>query len=389
MDSAVKRPWTKKDLPLLAGWLAANEKPLRLVVEGTRRSQCYWPLVGFEEEADVLSVTVQYALGCREFNRALLARAMLHAGSGRIDDAWSDLMTCHRLARLSSRGTTLIDALVAMAMESMTCQADAALSHHDDFSAKRAKRFAAELAKLPPLDPLAEKYDVSERYTFLDSVRMVAQSGPEVIAQISGELDKSWAATIRRLATNALVDWDHVLRMGNSWYDRLATAARQPTREGRSKAMDKILADIETSTQKTKDAKTVLSRIALGESPRKLMSETMGNLLVAILLPAVPRIVDAADETAARMDLTRLAFALAAYKAEHDTYPAKLADLGPKYLAKVPKDVFSAAEFRYRAGKRGYRLWSIGPNGVDDGGEGPDVEDYEGDGDDLLIVTLE
>ena len=87
------------------------------------------------------------------------------------------------------------------------------------------------------------------------------------------------------------------------------------------------------------------------------------------------------------MEMTRLAFALAAYRAKNGSYPAKLADLAPKFLAKVPTDVFAAADFHYRAGKGGYRLWSVGPNGVDENGEGPNVDDYEGDGDDLLIAT--
>ena len=85
--------------------------------------------------------------------------------------------------------------------------------------------------------------------------------------------------------------------------------------------------------------------------------------------------------------MTRIAFALAVFRAENGSYPAKLADLGPKYLAQVPKDIFSDGEFRYEAIEGGYRLWSIGLNGRDDDGQGPDVEDYEGDGDDLLIAT--
>ena len=85
--------------------------------------------------------------------------------------------------------------------------------------------------------------------------------------------------------------------------------------------------------------------------------------------------------------MTRVAFALAAYRAENGSYPATLADLAPKYLTEIPLDIFSDGDFQYEATDDGYRLWSVGPNGVDDGGDGPDVEDYEGDGDDLLIAT--
>jgi hypothetical protein len=387
LGSAAERPWTKKDHPRLAGWLAANEKPLRLVVEGSRRPHCYWPLVGSVEDTDLISVLMPGLQGCRAFTRALCARAMLHAGSGRIDEAWADVMACHRLARLTGRGPTLIDGLVGIALEHVACKAGAALARHGDLSAKQAKRFTAELVKLPRLDGMAEKFDMSERYMFLDCVRIVAQNGPDVLSQISGEVDKSWAASLRRLATNALVDWDHVLSRGNSWYDRMSAAARLPTRAGRRKAFANISADVEKVVEETRDSKKVLARIALGESPRKVASEAIGNLFVAILLPATSTIDNAADKATARLDLTRLSLALAALKAESGSYPAKLADLSPKYLAKVPKDVFSAADFHYRAGKGGYRLWSIGPNGRDDDGMGSDVEDYEGDGDDLLIAT--
>ena len=43
--SAMKRPWSKQEFPVLAGWLAANEKPLALVVEASRHPRFYDPLI--------------------------------------------------------------------------------------------------------------------------------------------------------------------------------------------------------------------------------------------------------------------------------------------------------------------------------------------------------
>jgi hypothetical protein len=37
LSQAAKRPWTPKDYPQIASWLKANEKPLALMVEATRR----------------------------------------------------------------------------------------------------------------------------------------------------------------------------------------------------------------------------------------------------------------------------------------------------------------------------------------------------------------
>ena len=41
---ATKRPWSQKEFPVLAEWLAANEKPLALAVEASKRPRRYDPL---------------------------------------------------------------------------------------------------------------------------------------------------------------------------------------------------------------------------------------------------------------------------------------------------------------------------------------------------------
>ena len=86
-----------------------------------------------------------------------------------------------------------------------------------------------------------------------------------------------------------------------------------------------------------------------------------------------------------QFDLTRLAFALAAYRADRGAYPTKLADLAPKYVAKVPKDIFNDSDLHYRQENGGYLLYSVGPNGKDDDGKG--MEDRKA-GDFLMRVEI-
>ena len=88
-----------------------------------------------------------------------------------------------------------------------------------------------------------------------------------------------------------------------------------------------------------------------------------------------------------QFDLTKLAFALAAYRADRGTYPAKLADLVPKYVAEVPKDIFNASELHYRPEGGGYLLYSVGANGKDDGGKGYD-DRKDGEGWDDIAVRM-
>ena len=70
---------------------------------------------------------------------------------------------------------------------------------------------------------------------------------------------------------------------------------------------------------------------------------------------------------------------MASYRADHGTYPAKLADLAPVYVVEVPKDIFDDSDLHYRLEGNGYLLYSVGVNGRDDGAKGcEDCEQGEG-----------
>ena len=77
-------------------------------------------------------------------------------------------------------------------------------------------------------------------------------------------------------------------------------------------------------------------------------------------------VADAMDRWAMQFELTKLGFALAAYRADRGSYPAKLVDLLPKYVTEIPKDIFSEGELHYKRQGDGYLLYSVGPNGKED-----------------------
>ena len=68
-------------------------------------------------------------------------------------------------------------------------------------------------------------------------------------------------------------------------------------------------------------------------------------------------------------DLFLVALALRAYRLENNSYPENLKQLTPKYIAKIPADPFGAGEsLRYKTAGAEYSLYSIGPDGIDNGG---------------------
>ncbi len=76
----------------------------------------------------------------------------------------------------------------------------------------------------------------------------------------------------------------------------------------------------------------------------------------------------ARNETQNALLLTALA--LRAYHLEHGSYPPSLDALAPAYLKQVPADPFALrGALRYRSTGAKYTLYSIGPDGRDDGGK--------------------
>ncbi len=126
---SARRPWRADDYPHIAAWLSVNEKPLAAVTEAAKRPAYFNPLIAPRTATGrglLLGARLASVQTCRDLTVALAARAMLRVGAGRPDDAWQDLLACHRLARLVSRGGTLIESLVGFAMDQIASTADLA-----------------------------------------------------------------------------------------------------------------------------------------------------------------------------------------------------------------------------------------------------------------------
>ena len=144
-DRAQQEPWSARDIPLVADWLKANEQPLELVVEGTRRSKSYHPLV--ESRRGLIGVVLPVIQTSREAARGLTARAMLRLGDGKIDEAEQDLLACHRLARLIARAPFVISNLVGIRAD-IALNGNARLIEYGHLTAKRTLAYQRELGKL-------------------------------------------------------------------------------------------------------------------------------------------------------------------------------------------------------------------------------------------------
>jgi hypothetical protein len=90
--------------------------------------------------------------------------------------------------------------------------------------------------------------------------------------------------------------------------------------------------------------------------------------LCAKILPIYDRAWMLSAVARTENDLLMVSFALRAYKADHGAYPANLEALSPAYLNAIPIDVFSAGPLKYKVTGKSCILYSVGPDGKDNGG---------------------
>jgi membrane protease YdiL (CAAX protease family) len=395
LDPALKRPWPKEKFPVLAAWLAANERPLALLVEASKRPRRYDPLVCGEKTPllAVLEPAISVFHGAGNVGSALVARAMLRLSGGKVDDSWEDLLTYHRLAQLIGQGPTEIDAMVAGSCQGAACAGDQAFLQHATLTTPQIARMREDLNRLPPMPTMAEKLDTAERFTYLNNVSDFSREGRASVVDLARLADnadlngskalKSTVQLLTRHSKGTAIDWDLILRMGNSWFDRIADAYRKPTRAAQKEAFRKLDEDFR-KLKATAETTASLEKSMRGDR-RKALSERLGQVILIMFSPSIALEGSVEDRAAMTFELTKLAFALAAYRADLGSYPMKLADLASKYVREVPKDLFSDTELHYRQEGGGYLLYSVGVNGKDDGGRSYDDRKHGEDWDDVVV----
>src|SRR5262249_45125355 len=139
-------------------------------------------------------------------------------------------------------------------------------------------------------------------------------------------------------------------------------------RTEREKQLAAINADVKAMKGALGNTEDMVQAFAGPGATPQTRGKLLGEILIGLLIPAADRVQQASDRTEQLRRNSHVAFALAAYQRDHGKYPAKLADLTPKYLASVPGDLFTGKALVYRPSADGYLLYSFGVNGQDDQG---------------------
>jgi hypothetical protein len=386
LDRAQQRPWTAKEYPKVFGWLKENDKQLNLVVEATKRTHYYSPLVIWTKEKKQLAMSRPLHLEIqmhRQLASCLVLRAMLRVSESRFDEAWQDLQACHRLGRLVFHGGTIMDHLAANFIESIAIGGDLVALDRSKLNSKQIMQYLDDLQSLPPKVSLADTLDVGDRLSFLDEIMWLDRGGAEYWLGLAKKKD---GGPIQPAGKDAVpsINWDAALRGINDLCDKMAGAMRVKDRSAREKELEKIIKQIKapnTDAIVPMEQEFAEALLLPGASP-EMRGKAIGDLLVRWLGAGLIVPQKAVDRLEQNQRNLHLAFALAGYQRDHGNYPKKLEDLAPKYLATIPQDLFTGKALVYQPSANGYLLYSFGVNGRDDQGRGYDDDPP---GDDLSV----
>src|SRR6185437_3926299 len=94
------------------------------------------------------------------------------------------------------------------------------------------------------------------------------------------------------------------------------------------------------------------------------------HMVSAMLLPAFGKVVLRDADVRAELRTAITAMAVERWRAAHEEkVPDSLTELVPDFLPAVPQDPFDGQPLRFKKLAKGYVVYSIGPNGQDDGGK--------------------
>lgn len=324
-------------------WLAANRPFMELWRKGTAKPDAQYVRAS-ELRADTLLPAVQET---RDFSRLVRLESSRLLADGKPEEAWDWLRTSFRMSRQLGRHGSIIERLVGIATHAHTAEGMVKWSNDPQVAADQLRCAMRELEdeqkRTPPLSACLQMEYLSTIATWRSFTYGPANP---VLNALTGESELNERA-FRHLFANWLAQADL-------------------PRQQRTKTLPGLFVFEPTPA----NGKTQPSAKEVSDYVHK-------SVLAALMVPSGQQMFMAADRETARDTVLMAVLALELFSREHGHYPEKLDELVPDFLPAVPEDNHAPPKtpLQYRRDGDGALIYSVGDNGVDDGGVFEKVED--------------
>jgi hypothetical protein len=368
-------PWSGKEAPDLAAWIERNQVPLDQMVIASRRTGWYRPFVPEAEQWLGGQLIPEYPHQGHS-HHALVSRAMGRIQDGKLAEARGDLVAALRLARLKSRELCAVGTGLGFTMEDRALVGCEQLARHAGFVPPEAELLLAGLREAPGRPSLRETFVAGQRAMALDCMQAVALYGPH---QLSGSREPEMDAfsLVRDTVYYGMTDWSEAMRFVNQGFDRLDAALATPGPHARRARLAAESKAIDEECRRWKHPLSVWNAVLDRVPLRTASGRQKGSLVLDLLQPNVESLYDLALKLDAREAALRTALIVIQHQPADQRFVERLDDLPEKLRAMLPPDPFGdgRALCVYRRTDTGFAVFSVGPNGKDNGGPARDGDE--------------
>jgi hypothetical protein len=370
--------WTAKDYPDIAAYLEEMKPVIEQTARAAARDRWWCPAI--QEEDGTLFLTYYPAFsGIRRAGDGIRARATLRAAAGDFDGFVADVITVQRLARHNARGPSALQRLIAHSMINEVDNTAGAVVGSGRLTAAQCDVLLKALDGLPALEGFSECVDIGERWNQLQRALMIARSHgfiPEPVQGMFsgadlGRIDPHLRWQFSTLEPGA-VDWDIVLKRLNEQTDAVLAAVSKTDYGELVKASEGLKKKVNDSIDAFTTQENLRKRT---DQTTAEYSELVAKTLIGFMTPPLSMAEASIRRSDMKEQMLRVLIAAAKFKAEKGTWPARLEELVPEHLRELPRDLCApGGTFRYRVNERGALVYSVGPNGKDEGGKAGGLE---------------
>ncbi len=360
--TARKRHGAVETILPLKEWIEENSAQLDLLHKAAAKPGFYSPPPNLltSPPPQLFDALLCAEQATREGMAGLAIRAALLIDQGNYTDAWSDIETILVFGERLTSEPMMVPQLVGVALRAIAFDGIRLLIDRCD-NEQFLSQIIARLEALGEPRWIAEAHAFGEPLSVIDS--LVCSMSPD---RATTEIDL-WKRP------NA-IEPNILLSEVRTWQDKLSEIADIPDRIARRRAAE----DFEQSLDELGNRISPLGLLSTVFT-RAGVSRSIARINVALLMPAAAASFAAEDRSCAQQRLTLLAAALKLHQLRHGEYPDALDALAPDPLAEIPLDPFTNEPFVYERRDGGFAIWSLGSNGVDDGGSDQSGEFVDGE----------
>ncbi len=361
IDETLRKPRDLPDYPaaaagaddttvLLKG-LSIAESEFQQLSEALRRPYVRFPIRWY----DGFGAMLPHLAKLKSIQQWTELRVRTRLDAGDIDGAFEDAKTAVRLAEMVREEPLIISQLVRIALNSIAARTidHGILSHQ--WTESQLREFQEIFNRITLIGEMGTAFE-GERAIAISTVdKWISdpQKGAEVLPDSEAFPMRPLIEKHRIPGVNGFIRYNQVSLA--TYYSLLIRYAKEVETKGSATG---YLAEVAAMTEATDGA---LKSMTKRQDPR--------TLLTRMLAPAVSKALVKSVRAEQRVRLTSVACALERFRIKHGGYPSSLSELVPEYVASEPLDLMDRKPLRYRKEVNGtFTLWSVGINGVDDGG---------------------